>query len=158
MRSAWTPLVVLVLGFAVVAWRVEAGDGKSVEDRLTALEKRVAQIEERLPRKTPEASRGGPGIRKTVESQIVDFKQAIEMYFLDNRSLPSSLSELMVPSKKTGEAYVDGPKLPSDPWGTDYSYSVLNASKREFSISSAGSDRIFGTDDDIVWTTTDGFK
>jgi len=93
--------------------------------------------------------------RDTVQMQIRNFEKAIQLYYLDKRSLPSSLEDLGSPGS-SGEPYMSS--VPPDPWGEAYDYMVVNASKREYSITSNGEDKTAGTDDDIRWTSTDGFS
>jgi general secretion pathway protein G len=93
--------------------------------------------------------------RKTVEVQIDNFNKAINLYYLDKRSLPSTLEDLSSPSQNSSEPYMR--PIPSDPWGEAYEYMVVNASKREYTIASNGEDKTAGTDDDIRWSSTEGF-
>ena len=95
----------------------------------------------------------------TVRMQIANFNQAIEQYVLDHRALPTTLEELLRPSpKSSGQPYMAGSKLPLDAWDQAYVYQVVDAAKHEHLISSNGDDKIAGTPDDIVWSTTEGFR
>lgn len=49
--------------------------------------------------------------------------------------------------------YLEGGKLPLDPWGEPYQYRCPGTHKNEYDIWSKGPDKADGTDDDIVnWT------
>jgi len=93
--------------------------------------------------------------RRTVEVQIDNFSKAINLYYLDKRSLPSTLEDLSSPSQNSSEPYMR--PIPTDPWGEAYEYMVVNASKREYTIASNGEDKTAGTDDDIRYSSTEGF-
>jgi general secretion pathway protein G len=90
--------------------------------------------------------------RQTVKVQIDNFNKAINLYYLDKRSLPSTLEDLLSPSPNSSEPYMK--EIPNDPWGESYEYMVTNASKREYTIASNGEDKTAGTDDDIRWPET----
>ena len=83
----------------------------------------------------------------TAKMQMKGLGDAIDMYFLETRSLPRSLEDLRQPSKKTNEPYID--KLPNDPWNNPYTYKVINESRREYEISSSGEDKQPGSEDDL---------
>ena len=91
--------------------------------------------------------------RDTALNQMASFKGAIDLYMIENKSLPKSLDELTQPSTKSGEPYIE--KIPNDPWSEAYDYKVINASKREYEITSAGEDRQFGTADDVKYPERD---
>jgi general secretion pathway protein G len=99
----------------------------------------------------------GPKVWNALKSGSIDaanmqmkgISDAIDMYYLDTRSLPTTLEDLLQPSKKTGESYIE--KIPNDPWQNPYSYKVLNATRREFEISSSGEDKTPGSDDDLFY-------
>ena len=84
---------------------------------------------------------------------MASFKGAIDLYMIENKSLPKSLDELTQPSPKSGEPYIE--KIPNDPWSEAYDYKVINASKREYEITSAGEDKQFGTADDVKYPERD---
>ena len=159
-------VVVVVIVVVAIAWRVEAGDGKSVDDRVSSLEqavsrleKRVATVEEQLlARPAPSPARVDKRVFQAVEIQIDAFKEAIDLYRLENRTLPASLEELTRPSRRSGEPFLAESRLPVDPWGTSYDYHVTNATKGEYTITSYGDDKQSGTADDIVCSASGGFK
>ena len=91
--------------------------------------------------------------RDTALNQMASFKGAIDLYMIENKSLPKSLDELTQPSPKSGEPYIT--KIPNDPWNEAYDYKVINASKREYEILSAGEDKQFGTADDVRYPERD---
>jgi general secretion pathway protein G len=96
------------------------------------------------------------GTRKTVQFQIDNFKKSIDMYYMEKRTLPSTLQELASPNPATGQPWIDN--VPQDPWGMEYEYRPINPSKREYVISSSGDDKAPGTDDDIEFNSLSGFK
>jgi general secretion pathway protein G len=81
--------------------------------------------------------------------QMKGLSDAIDMYYLDTRTLPTSLEDLLQESKKTGEPYID--KIPDDPWNSPYQYRVINQARREFEISSSGEDKSPGSEDDLFY-------
>jgi general secretion pathway protein G len=81
--------------------------------------------------------------------QMKGLSDAIDMYYLDTRTLPTSLDDLLQESKKTGEPYID--KIPDDPWNSPYQYRVINQARREFEISSSGEDKSPGSEDDLFY-------
>jgi general secretion pathway protein G len=91
----------------------------------------------------------GGATKDTARAQMKGIADAIEMYRLNNRALPKSLDELTQPDTKSGEPYIK--QIPLDPWKEQYEYKVVNSKTKEFTITSAGEDRQWGTDDDIVY-------
>jgi len=100
----------------------------------------------------------GTGEKKLIESQVdaVDaysktketvtrtnmntLKRAVDIFAAQNGKLPEKLKDLRLNiSLSTGKL---------DAWGTEIKYERL--SELEFRLISAGSDRIFNTDDDII--------
>ena len=64
------------------------------------------------------------GQRGTTEMQIKQFEGALKRYRLDNGRYPEALEELAEPDPITNEPYLDGGKVPLDPWKNDYSYQL----------------------------------
>lgn len=99
------------------------------------------------------------GSRKTAEvkttiTQIGAFKEALEMFEVDNGQFPqgkNGLNDLVVKPRnasKDWHQYLE--KIPVDPWGTPYAYEFPGRhNPNGYDISSAGPDKQFGTDDDI---------
>ncbi len=85
----------------------------------------------------------------TAKNQMSSIGGAIDLFYLENRSLPKSLDELTQPSGKSNEPFMKS--IPMDPWKEQYEYKIVNQKSREFQITSAGADRQMGTDDDIVF-------
>lgn len=77
---------------------------------------------------------------KTAETQIMMLETAINTYRLDVGDVPSSLDELM----KSDNPRWDGPylprKIPTDPWGNDYVYTLSQDNGRPFILKSLGKD------------------
>ena len=72
---------------------------------------------------------------------------SLDSYNKDKGEYPAKLTDLTDGGKKY---FI--PRIPNDVWNTPYHY-VLQ--KNIFTISSAGKDKKFGTDDDIVYTSND---
>jgi general secretion pathway protein G len=99
------------------------------------------------------------GSRKTAEikttiTQMGAFKEALEMFEVDNGGFPrgkNGLNDLVVKPRDAGKdwhQYLD--KIPDDPWGTPYLYEFPGRhNPNGYDLSSAGPDKQFGTDDDI---------
>ena len=97
----------------------------------------------------------GTGEKKLIESQVDSYsksketvtranmntlKRAVDIFAAQNGRLPEKLKDLRLNiSLSTGKM---------DAWGTEIKYERL--SELEFRLISAGSDRIFNTDDDII--------
>lgn len=83
----------------------------------------------------------------TCRTSIQGICTAIDVYEVDNGTIPASLDALM---KKSNEMNWHGPYLkqdPIDPWGNKFSYSREGD---EYKIISAGPDGQPGTSDDIT--------
>ena len=89
----------------------------------------------------------GKASRSQAETQMSSFKDAIGMYYAENRKLPNTLQDL-TQENKDGEAWMDS--IPKDPWGNDYDYRKLD-NKSKFVIRSYGEDGQPETDDDVIW-------
>jgi len=89
------------------------------------------------------------GNKGAAETQMSNIQQSIEMYMLEHKTLPDSLEQLLEPSTKSGEPYIK--ELPNDPWGEKYDYKIVNRNRREYEIRSAGEDKMWSTEDDLVW-------
>ncbi len=84
------------------------------------------------------------GLTKT---QMHSFRSAISQFKLSEKRLPSSLDEL-VQESDGGYSYLSEDTVPDDPWGTPYEY---RADGNEYTIRSAGPDKAYDTDDDIIY-------
>jgi len=97
----------------------------------------------------------GSGERKIIKDQMDSFskakekitrtnmnnlKRAVDSYTAEKGSLPDTLQDMRL------DIPITTGKL--DAWGTEIKYKKL--SDIEFRLTSAGSDRTFGTDDDII--------
>jgi len=97
----------------------------------------------------------GSGERKIIKDQVDSFskvkekltrtnmnnlKRAVDSYAAEKGSLPDTLQDMRL------DIPITTGKL--DAWGTEIKYEKL--SDVEFRLTSAGSDRTFGTDDDII--------
>ena len=91
----------------------------------------------------------GSASRALAMIQMRTIANAIDIYILDNRTLPESLDELTRPSGKSNGPYLE--KVPLDPWREPYEYRILNPKTRGYQITSAGADKETGTEDDLVY-------
>ncbi|MCD6517391.1 MAG: type II secretion system protein GspG [Candidatus Aminicenantes bacterium] len=97
----------------------------------------------------------GSGEKKIIENEIGSFssakekltktnmsslKRAVDSYAAEKGSLPDTLQDMRL------DIPITTGKL--DAWGTEIKYEKLSGV--EFRLTSAGSDRTFGTDDDII--------
>ena len=87
--------------------------------------------------------------KDTAMAQMKNLHDTVQLYYLENRTLPSSLEDLTQVNPKTDQKYID--RLPLDPWKQAYDYKVINAKTKDYQILSAGEDKIWGTDDDLVF-------
>jgi general secretion pathway protein G len=62
----------------------------------------------------------GKAGRGQAETQMHNFKQAIDMYYMEHRKYPTSLEALTEENPKTGDSWMDS--IPKDPWGQAYDY------------------------------------
>ena len=86
--------------------------------------------------------------RDAAQAQMKSIADAVQLYSLQERSLPSSLEDLTLESKKLGQPYMA--HIPKDPWKQEYDYKVVSRAKQEFLIPSSGQDRAWGTEDDLA--------
>ena len=83
--------------------------------------------------------------------QMTNFGQAINNYRMINEALPLSLEDLLETDDRNPHPYIDS--IPTDPWGSDYDYEVLDA--EHYVIRSRGEDGEADTSDDIVYPGMD---
>lgn len=82
-------------------------------------------------------------------------KQAVNAYYLQIGTYPSSLNDLVVPPEGLADPsrwqapFLEGGVLPVDPWQQQFGYEFDNQTG-QFRISSAGPDGAPGTNDDIM--------
>ena len=91
------------------------------------------------------------------KQDIMNFSTALKLYRLDNGFYPSTEQGLQAlitkpttdPVPMTWKPYIEGDKIPVDPWGTPYVYRVPGTGNRDFDLISLGADkREGGTDTD----------
>jgi len=93
---------------------------------------------------------------QTAQDQLSFFKEALDVYRIDNKQYPKNRDGLgvLVKKPKNGELW-DGPyikKIPKDPWGHDYIYFSFDESNT-YTLISCGPDGIvdqYGIKDDII--------
>ena len=102
---------------------------------------------------------------RTTQAQIGNLASALKMYFADMKSFPTteeglqlllSAPEDEVLAKNWDGPYIEGGKLPRDPWGGEFQYEFENDGSTDSKSSdsfprifSFGPDRQPGTSDDI---------
>ncbi|MCW5799602.1 MAG: type II secretion system major pseudopilin GspG [Nitrospira sp.] len=92
--------------------------------------------------------------RAAAKAQISNIESALQLYKLDNGNLPSTEQGLkaLVERPASGPAAPNWkaggylPKVPVDPWGTPYKYTVPSSQGAEFEILSFGADGTPGGD------------
>jgi len=103
-------------------------------------------------REVIEVGRSDEASVMVADLQVRMIVEAVRGYQAANRSLPSSLGQLLQETDPgTKEAWLD--KIPMDPWGGAYEYVVSDRARGQFVVRSAGPDRIPGTADDISHPT-----
>lgn len=103
---------------------------------------------------------------KTTQVQIGDLAASLKMYAVDMKTFPSTeegLSLLIHAPEDERLAqgwdgpYIDGNRLPLDPWGSEFQYEFSSADGAELPrIVSPGPDKQLGTSDDIANREADG--
>ena len=88
---------------------------------------------------------------KAAETQMSNFKGAIDTYRMRNKKLPDSLDALTEKDDRNPYPIMDS--IPKDPWGNEYEFRVLDRST--YQLRSYGEDGEPDTDDDIVWPKND---
>jgi general secretion pathway protein G len=99
---------------------------------------------------------------ETTKANLKTLQSAVNSFFMDVGRLPTQeegLEALVVQptdaEKWDPSGYLDSTKLPKDGWRTEFKYSVAPESGKPFEIRSAGPDKEFYTDDDLVSTNID---
>ena len=83
----------------------------------------------------------------TCRMQVIQYYDAVQIYFLDKRQVPESWDVLYTPDEK-GKVYIEQiTEAPKDPWGNEYEIRSLEGGR--FEIRSWGADKIADTEDDI---------
>ncbi len=88
---------------------------------------------------------------KAARTQMANFKMMLNKYKLDNNSYPSSAQGLKaliekpvtepVPENYQSGGYLDGKKVPKDPWGNEYIYEYPDPNRPDtFLLKSMGAD------------------
>lgn len=80
------------------------------------------------------------------ENQMSSFAQAIELYKMDNKKLPTSLEDLTQTNDRNPNPYMKN--IPKDPWGQAYEYRPTG---KDYTIRSYGDDQQPDTPDDVIW-------
>lgn len=91
---------------------------------------------------------------RTTQAQIAQLRSAIDIYMIDTGRYPSQeegLAALVTPGNTPGWGgpYVRDGKLPEDPWGNPYSYSIESSQVRITSFGADGRKGGQGSDADV---------
>ena len=92
------------------------------------------------------------------KTQIRQFEGGLKMFKLDNAFYPSTeqgLEALLsaptsgrVPASYQKGGYMDGSKIPDDPWGNPYEYESPGSNGYDYEIVSLGADGLPGGEDE----------
>lgn len=99
---------------------------------------------------------------QTAQTQIGDFKNALQLYARDCGKYPTTAQGLQALVANPGtcprwKKYLDTDRIPADPWGNPYDYFYPGVHGQEMEIISRGKDGDANTADDIVsWSTEPG--
>ena len=86
---------------------------------------------------------------KSTKAQLVNLKNAVQQYYMDVSSYPTSLQELITNpgNDKWNGPYLEAKNLPKDGWDNDFVYTVPGADNMPFDIDSLGADKQSGGTD-----------
>ena len=87
--------------------------------------------------------------QKSAAAQSIEaIRMAVKMYEVDTGKYPSSLQNLISKGSENNwnGPYLEKAEIPKDPWGNEFQYSVQGG---QFTVTSAGLDGTFGTEDDV---------
>ena len=84
----------------------------------------------------------------TARADIAKLKEAVNMFYRDNGTLPDKLEDLVVPPADLSgwKKCLDKDSVPEDPWENEYKYEP--GERREFLIYSLGADGEVGGEDE----------
>lgn len=94
-------------------------------------------------------------------SQMRAFAPAIDSFHLSNKRLPRDLEELTRSGDRSPYPFIE--RIPPDPWGNPYAFRRTEpkepgATVAHYVISSNGCDGEPSTDDDVVYSSRNGFR
>jgi general secretion pathway protein G len=81
------------------------------------------------------------------KTQMHNFGQAIDTYYMTNKKMPDSLQQLTETSGRNPHPFIKN--IPPDPWNNEYEYRLLDS--RNYQIRSYGEDGLAETEDDILY-------
>lgn len=83
---------------------------------------------------------------KSTKAQLVSLKNAVQQFYMDMSSYPTSLNELLVNpgNDKWDGPYLEAKSLPKDGWDNDFQYSCPGQDNMPFDIISYGADKSSG--------------
>ena len=77
---------------------------------------------------------------KTAKMNIQLLQDKIDIFYSDTGKFPADLNELVTAKTKDGVELKIIKKVPKDPWGNDFVYTVPGKEGEDYSISSYGAD------------------
>jgi general secretion pathway protein G len=93
------------------------------------------------------------------KADIDRLNEAVKFYYKDIGRLPEDLLDLVEapPDADDWKGYLEGRKIPKDPWKNEYKYMIIDPDKKEYDIYSLGPDGE-ESDDDITLQDLDEEK
>jgi general secretion pathway protein G len=89
-------------------------------------------------------------MRASAKVQIRNFEQALKLFYVDNGFYPSTEQGLQalierpaigrIPARWREGGYLEGKKVPKDPWGNPFVYLAPGIQNKDFDIVSLGAD------------------
>lgn len=83
---------------------------------------------------------------KSTKAQLVNLKNAVQQYYMDLSSYPTSLQDLITNpgDEKWHGPYLEAKTLPKDGWDNDFIYNIPGSDNMPFDIDSLGADKQTG--------------
>jgi general secretion pathway protein G len=83
---------------------------------------------------------------ETAKRQMREIHAALTTYNLNNKKFPETLEELVNPEDEGVEGLM--PRLPKDPWGNEFEYSLTSDGEHKFELKCLGADGAEGGEDE----------
>jgi hypothetical protein len=99
-----------------------------------------------VPDKMANDAASEASIRALADAEAL--RDAVLAFYQAKNKLPEGLADLTVNNPKTGSPYLG--KVPLDPWGFGFVYTVTDAATATFEVRAWGADGLPRTDDDVV--------
>lgn len=79
------------------------------------------------------------GQQTKIKTDIQTLGSAIQIYKMEKHKYPDSLEELATPDE-SGNSFIQGNRVPKDPWGVEYFYNPPRGGSNEYEIGTYGRD------------------